>query len=394
LEKRINTMTVKKADLKYRSAFPYFDEEAIHRIVSQIEESLRTGVLANGHLVQEYEKKFCENSKAKYAVAVSSGGSSLEIALRYFGIQGCEVIVPTNTFVATPNSVIFAGGTPVFADILEDTLCVDPEDVERRISKRTVGVIVVHVAGLVCPQIYELKKICKDNNLFLIEDCAHAHGATIDQKAAGTIGDAGCFSSAPTKVITTGEGGMLLTNNSDLAEKARIMRNRGLNNKGLMVMLGHSWTMSEISASLGLCQIESLKHFLKRRNDIARKYRSILGKISSVSLFKEPSNILHSYHKFPIRLQESLSVRKVAKLLREKYGVETGNVYYPPCHLHPYYRSNFGTHEGTYPIAETVLRQVLCLPIHLALSDEDVDYVCDSLAQSIEKSKKGSGIAN
>ena len=303
--------------LKYRSAFPYFSEESIRLVLSDIEESLRNGILTNGPRIQEFEKKFCEYTNLKNAVAVSSGASSLEIPLRYFGVKDREVIVPTNTFVATPNSVVFAGGRPVFADMKEDTLCIDPEDVKRRISSKTAGIIVVHVAGLVCPQIDELRKLCSDLGLFLLEDCAHAHGAMIDNKMAGTLGDAGCFSFAPTKVMTTGEGGILVTDNDEMAEKARSMRNRGLNSEHLMVMLGHSWCMSEISAILGIHQLENLDFFVDRRNEIAKQYERYLHKINGVSLFKTPSNIRHSYHKFPVKLFEEYDVEEIARVLKE-----------------------------------------------------------------------------
>jgi perosamine synthetase len=365
--------------LKYRSAFPYFSDGSIRVVLADIEESLRNGIITNGPRVQEFEEKFCEYTKAKNAVAVSSGASSLEISLRYFGVKNREVIVPTNTFVATPNSVVFAGGRPVFADIREDTLCLDPEDVKRRISSKTAGVIVVHIAGLICPQINEIRDLCADRGLFLIEDCAHAHGATIDNKMAGTLGDVGCFSMAPTKVMTTGEGGIILTNNDELAEIARCMRNRGLNSQHLMTLLGHSWTMSEITAIMGIHQLENLNYFVRRRNEIAKQYESLITKINGLSLLQTPSNILHSYHKFPVRFAEEFDVKKIAADLMKKYSIETGTVYYPPCHMHPFYQANFGTNEGDFPISEKVLKKTLCLPIHLLLTKEDVQYIADSL---------------
>ncbi len=378
-----------ESNFKYRSSFPYFSPHSIHQISADIETSLRNGVLTLGPRTIELERKFCEYTKLKYSVAVSSGASSLEISLRYFGVKDREVIVPTNTFVATPNSVIFAGGRPVFADIREETLCIDPEDVKRRITPKTVGIIVVHIAGLVCPQIYELRDICEDHGLFLLEDCAHAHGAMVDNKMAGTLGDAGCFSFAPTKLMTTGEGGLLATNNEELAKKASYMRNRGLNSEHLMIMLGHSWCMSEISAILGIHQLENLDYFICKRSEIARHYERSLAKVDGVSIFKTPSNIKHSYHKFPVRLAEEYSVGKIAKVLKEKYGVETGAVYYPPCHLHPYYKKTFGTREGDFPVAERVLRQVLCLPIHLGLVDEQIKDISSAFEMSIEESRKG-----
>jgi perosamine synthetase len=370
--------------LKYRSAFPYFSEESIRVVLADIEKSLRNGIITNGPRVQEFEEKFCEYTKAKYAVAVSSGASSLEIPLRYFGVKDREVIVPTNTFVATPNSVIFAGGRPVFADIREDTLCLDPEDVERRISSKTAGIIVVHIAGMICPQINVIRDLCVDRGLFLIEDCAHAHGAAIDNKMAGTLGDVGCFSLAPTKVMTTGEGGIFITNNDEMVKVARHMRNRGLNSEHLMILLGHSWTMSEITAIIGIHQLSNLDYFVRRRNEIAKQYESQIRKIPGLSLLQTPSNILHCYHKFPVRFAEKFDVEKIAAELLKKYSIETGTVYYPPCHMHPFYKVNFGTSEGDFPVSERVLKKTLCLPIHLLLTKDDVQYITESLVACLE----------
>src|SRR5512138_2422339 len=177
---------VSAPNIKYRSSFPYFDTRNIQLISEDIQTCLRNGVLTLGPYTQTLEKNFAQYINTKHGVAVSSGAASLEIALRLLGVKDREVIVPTNTFVATPNSVIFAGGRPVFADMKEDTLCIDPKDIERKITPLTAGVIVVHIAGLVCPQISEIRNLCSDLGLFLLEDCAHAHGAAIDDKKAGT----------------------------------------------------------------------------------------------------------------------------------------------------------------------------------------------------------------
>lgn len=199
------------------SSSPYFDSESIKNITTEIAAILKSGILTDGPQTELFEKNFAEYIKVSQAVAVNSGTSAIEILLRYFGISCKEVIVPTNTFVATPTAVLLSGGTPVFADIKAETLCIDPSDVERKITSKTAGVIVVHVAGLICPEIKELKKICKDHNIFLIEDAAHAHGAKIDGKMAGNLCDGGAFSFYPTKIMTTGQGGMITTNDSNVA---------------------------------------------------------------------------------------------------------------------------------------------------------------------------------
>lgn len=366
------------------SAFPFFDDGSIEDILRNIEATLRSGILTDGPHVRDFERKFAEYNKVKHAVAVNSGTAALEIALRYFKLHGREVIVPTNTFVATPNSVIFAGGKPVFADIREDSLCIDPEDVKRKLSSRTAGVISVHIAGLICPEIDELTQICEDKNLFLLEDAAHAHGAMIEKRMAGTLGDAGCFSFYPTKVMTTGEGGMITTNNEELAEAARCMRTHGQNSERKMVMLGHNWRMNEVAAILGKNQLEHLEDFVKKRNEIARCYSTALANVKTLSLFKKPTRIRHSYYKFPVKLEEHIDREKTATILRQEYGIETGNVYYPPCHLHPFYLENFGTKRGDLKVSENVLERVLCLPIHAGLTIENAKYIAESVIRATQ----------
>jgi len=366
-------------------ASPYFSEESLNSILDEIKLVLKSGRLTDGPYAQEFERKFAEYNRIKYAVSVNSGTAALDVALRYFKLAGREVIVPTNTFVSTPHSVLFAGGKPVFADMKADTLCIDPDDVRKKLSPNTAGIIVVHIAGLVCPQINEIKELCNENGLFLLEDAAHAHGAMIDGKMAGTLGDAGCFSFYPTKVMTTCEGGMIITNNSQLAEQARCLRTVGQDAERKAVMLGHNWRLNEMAAVVGKHQLEHLEDFVIKRNEVAKWYEEALSNVEGISLFKVPSNFRHSYYKYPVKLADGIKREKLGSLLKEKYGVETGHVYYPPCHLQPFYMENFGTKIGDLPVAERVLNKVLCLPMHCGLTKENVDYIHDALVSSINE---------
>ncbi len=232
--------------------------------------------------------------------------------LRHFKVKGKEVIVPTNTFISTPNSVIFAGGKPVFADMCADTLCIDPEDVKRKLSTKTAGLIVVHIAGLICPQINELKQFCEENNLFLMEDAAHAHGATLNGQKAGTFGDAGCFSFYPTKVMTSCEGGMIITNDATLDQDARCLRTVGQNQQKQAVMLGHNWRLNEVAAIIGKNQLENLEKFLNKRNELARYYENALIHIDGLTLFEAPKNGRHSYYKYPVKLADGIDREKLS----------------------------------------------------------------------------------
>lgn len=369
---------------KISSASPFFDEESINTILNEIKFTLKSGILTDGPQVQQFEEDFASYIGVKHAVAVSSGTAALEILLRLLNIEGKEVIVPTNTFVATPTSVLFSGGKPVFADIKEETLCLDPEDFKRKITTKTAGLILVHLAGLICPEINEIRSYCKDHNLFLIEDAAHAHGAMIDGQMAGSLCDGGAFSFYPTKVMTTGQGGMITTNDSSVAAKARSMRNHGLDSERIMVMFGDNWCMSEVTAVLGRHQLANLEQFIQKRNEIAQIYDALLQKNEAVSPINKPSNIRHSYYKYPVRLH-GIDKAKVMTVLKNEFGIDTGSLYYPPCHLHPWYRANLGTREGDLPVSETVLKQVLCLPMHPGLTEDTARYVVDSLNTCIGK---------
>jgi perosamine synthetase len=364
-------------------SFPYFSEDSLNAITNQIRLMLKSGRLTDGPYSQEFEKKFAEYNNVKYAVAVNSGTAALDVALRYYKLGGKQVIVPTNTFVSTPNSVIFAGGKPIFADMNPDNLCIDVDDVKRKVTEKTAGVIVVHIAGLLCPQINELKEFCEQKGLFLVEDSAHAHGAMLDGRKAGTFGDVGCFSFYPTKVMTSGEGGMIITNNEALADEARILRTCGQNAHRDVVMLGHNWRLNELNAIVGINQLEHLEEFLAKRNQVARWYEEALSGIKGIELFKVASNSRHSYYKYPIKLADGIDRQKIAALMKDKYAIETGHVYYPPCHMQPYYKETFGTKEGDLPNSEHILKQVLCLPMHVGLTGENVKYIGGSLGLSL-----------
>ncbi|MCW4003218.1 MAG: DegT/DnrJ/EryC1/StrS family aminotransferase [Candidatus Bathyarchaeota archaeon] len=371
--------------MKILGSFPYFPEDSLNEILTEIRLVLKSGRLTEGPKVQEFEEEFAKYTNVKHAIAVNSGTGSLDISLRHYKLRGREVVVPTNTFISTPNSVIFAGGKPVFADMNQDTLGIDVEDVKRKVSPNTAGVIVVHIAGLVCPEINELKDFCEDKGLFLLEDAAHAHGALMDGKKAGTFGDAGCFSFYPTKVMTSGEGGMIITNDDELAKEARCVRACGQNASRQMVTLGHNWRLSEVAAVIGKHQLRHLEEFLTQRNQVANWYQEALSDVQGVSLFKVPPNFRHSYYKYPLKLTQGIDRIKLSALMKEKYRIETGHVYYPPCHLQPYYMETFGTREGDFPTAERVLKSVLCLPMHCLITKENVRYIRDALASAISE---------
>lgn len=366
------------------SAMPYFPENSLTAILDDIKNCLKSGRLTDGPYLKEFEHSFAEFNHTTHAIGVNSGTASLEVALRHYNVKNREVIAPTNTFISTPNAVIFAGGKPILADMDAETLCINPEDVKKKITSKTAGIIVVHIAGLICPQINELKKMCNDEGLFLLEDASHAHGAMIDDKMAGTIGDVGCFSLYPTKVMTSCEGGMIITNNTDLAENAQCMRNCGQTKQKEVVMLGHNWRLSEIAAIVGKHQLENLPNFINKRNEIARYYEKKLKDNDYLTFLKKPQNFRHSYYKFPVKISDKIDREKLSSKLKTEYGIETGSVYYPPCHLQPYYLERI-TQKGNFPIAESVLKKILCLPIHAGLTNENLEYITKALVACINE---------
>jgi len=373
------------------SARPFFDESSIESILNDVEEILRSGILAESSpgsrspKVKKFEEMFAEYVGTKEAIAVSCGTAAVEIPLRCFDIKGGEVIVPTNTFIASANAVLYAGGKPVLSDIKRETLCIDPDDAQSRITSKTCGIMVVHIAGLICPEILELREICQDHGLFLIEDAAHAHGATIDGKKAGSLGYVGSFSFFPTKVMTTCEGGMITTDDHDLARMARRMRNHGRHEKtGLVVTLGYNWLMDEIGAVLGIHQLEQLETFVEKRNNIAKKYNKGLQEIEGVEPVFTPSNIRNSYYKYPVHLDERVDPSKLTQFLKSEYHVNVGNIYYPPCHLMPLYKEMFGYKGGELPVSEHVLKRVIALPMHAQITDAEINRVLKGLAAGIE----------
>ena len=363
---------------------PFFPEEDIQMIQKDVETILRSGMLTLGEYTKRFELAFAKLCRVPWALAVNSGTSALEIALRVIGLKnGDEVLVPTNTFTSTAAAVMFAGGKPVFTDVSARSLCVDAENVQKYRTKKTKGVMVVHIGGLICPEIKAIKEICEDHNLFLIEDAAHAHGSTINEQPAGSIGNIGCFSFYPTKVMTTGEGGMITTKEEHLARKAGVRRDQGKESfsSNAIVELGYNWRMTEISAAIGLVQLRRLQGFVKHRNDIADYYDEEISKISGVEALKTPPNIMNSYYKYIMFLSPEIARDDFKQKLREK-GVRCGGeVYWPPLHMQPVYQRLLGVKEGDFPIAEDVCRRMVCLPMYSQITLSEAKYVIEQISE-------------
>ncbi|MDR1993572.1 MAG: DegT/DnrJ/EryC1/StrS family aminotransferase [Nitrososphaerota archaeon] len=365
-----------------RSSRPFFSKADIAAILLDLTKVLEEGRLRNGENLKKFEKMVSDYLGVRHAIALDSDSSALETVLQFYNVRAREVIVSTNSFISIPNSVLYAGGKIVFSDIRKETLSMDPLDLSKKVTDKTCGVIVTHIAGFPNPDLKEIQEICKCNNLFLIEDAAHALGAVVSSQKVGTFGDAAIFAFTPTKVVTTGEGGMLVTNNAALADYTRLYSYYGSGpGKTNFVNLGRHMMLPEISSILGIYQMKRIEEFVTRRNQIADIYNEAFNQISGLTTVGVSKNSRCSYYKYPLILDSDLNKLKIQNsLLNSK--VETGTVFYPPCHMQPVYCSQ--TKDLTLPNAEEVLPRTITLPMHTALTDQDVSHVVDSVKGAID----------
>ncbi|MFN2597843.1 MAG: DegT/DnrJ/EryC1/StrS family aminotransferase [Pyrinomonadaceae bacterium] len=367
---------------KVSGARPLFHEEDVPELLGRLERIVRGGRLIFGENTREFEDSFRAYVGTRHAVSVNSCTTALEIAFRYYGARGREVIVPTNTFASCVKAVMYAGGTPVLAGMNPETFCLDTDDVLARINERTAGVLVVHIAGLVYPDIERLREVCRERGLFLVEDPSHAHGATIDERPAGSLASAACFSFYPTKVMTTGTGGMITTDDDGLAAYARSVRHHGQGESlESIVNLGNDWCMDEMSAALGVYQLRRLEENVAHRNRVVGWYRERLAAVDWISVPNHAENLRHAYYKFPVMLDADVDKGELRRVMLEEYAVELGSIYDPPCHLHPVFQKELGWHAGMFPETEAVLARQVCLPVHAAITEDDVAAVVEALTE-------------
>lgn len=361
----------------------YFPEEDKRWVSQKIEEMLTTGQLTLGALGKELEKEFAQFVGCPYAVAVNSGTSSIEIPLRILGVEGKDVLVPTNTFFATAAAVVHAGGKPVFVDMDPETFALSLEDLEKRLTRNTVGVVLVHIAGLVGAQTTAIRDWCQKKGLWLFEDAAHAHGSRLGGGHAGTFGIAGSFSFYPTKVITSGEGGMIVTHDKKIYEESLLYRDQGktsflTNTHGKM---GYNWRLSEPHAAIGLAQTRRLKEILEKRNIIANFYNEALSDFSGGKVLKIPAGGVSNYYKYVFVPKKKLDRPAFKKNFKEAYGVSlTGEVYEMPLHLQPVFKPYATT---VLPVAEDLCARHICLPIFPAMTLEEANHVIVSLKEAL-----------
>ena len=374
-------------NLRIPPAKVYFPEEDRRAILEQIDEALVTGQLTLGKHGKSFERCFAEKIGVRHAVAVNSGTSSLEIPLRIFDVRDKTVLVPTNTFFATVAAVVHAGGKPRFVDADPATFSISLEEIRKRVTQDTAGVIVVHIAGIVSPEMPAIRDFCKERGFFLLEDAAHAQGSSLDGRAAGTFGDAASFSFYPTKVMTSAEGGMIVTNNDRVYEEALVYRDQGKADflTNAHTRLGYNWRMSEPHAIIGHTQLSRLEEFVAARNRIARIYDEGLSGIPGITSLQLPKGCHSNYYKYIALLDASFERSALKNLLRDEYSVGlSGEVYEAPCHMQPVFEE-YG--DGEFPVAADICRRHICLPNYVTMAEEEAAYVLTSLREALSTLK-------
>ncbi|MFH0956481.1 MAG: DegT/DnrJ/EryC1/StrS family aminotransferase [Candidatus Aenigmatarchaeota archaeon] len=353
-------------------ASPQIGKEEIRAVVRV----LKSGAIVKGEQVKEFESAFAKYIGAKRAVSCSSGTAALQVGLKVLGIaEGDEVITTPLTFIATSNAVIHNRAKPVFADIDERTFNIDPVKIRSCVTKKTKAVIVVHLYGQPC-NMDEIVGLCEKLNLLLVEDCAQAHGAEFQKKKVGSFGDISIFSFYATKNMTTGEGGMILTDNEAVAEKAEVMMNQGQVGKYEHVMIGENDRMTDIEAAMGIEQLKKLDRMNEKRTRNARVLTRGLSGLDWLQVPYVDKRVKPVWHQYTVKVASGMRDDFLEHLNKNGVGAR---VYYPkPSYMQPAYE-NLGFREGLCPVAESVARQVVSLPVHSMLKKGDVRAIVETV---------------
>ncbi|KPL19216.1 MAG: glutamine--scyllo-inositol aminotransferase [candidate division Zixibacteria bacterium SM23_81] len=363
-----------------RLARPQIGQEEI----KEVSKVLGSGFLVQGKNVEKFETKVAEYLKVKYAIAVSSGTAALHLSLMALGIkEGDEVILPDFTFPATGNVVALVGAKPILVDIDLKTYNIDPTKIEENITPQTKAVIPVHEFGQAA-DIDSILAIAGKYDLSTIEDAACALGAESKGRKCGTLGDIGCFSFHPRKAITTGEGGMVVTNSKQLAEKARALRNHGMaikEGRNSFEYAGFNYRMTDFQGAMGWIQIKKLDEIIEKRRALASSYNALLKDLKEIQTPFEKAGNKHIYQSYVVLLNKQIKRDNIIRKLRER-GIETTIGTY--ClHCQPFYRKNYSYRDGQFKNSSTAFKQSLCLPLHIKLKPVDARKVKDLLLKTI-----------
>ncbi len=349
-----------------------------------VNEVFDSGIFTLGEKTKEFEKKFSEYCGTKHAIAVSNGTVAIELVLRSLGIkEGDEVIVPSHTTIPTVEPVLAVGATPVFAEISEKSYILNPLEIEKLITKKTKAAIVVHIYGN-SGDLDSLKKICDTHGIFLIEDCAQAHGTRYNGKQVGSFGIAGCFSFYPTKNMTVcGEGGMIITNDDRIAKMSSMLRNHGEDGRYNHVIPANNYRLSEIHCAIGIKQLELLEDFVEKRRKIAKIYDDAFRNNKKIIIPSETENSKHSYHLYVIRVPFEERKKIIDEMAGENIFL---GIHYPvPVHLQPAIKKIMTVPK--LEITEKISEEILSLPIYPLLEEQDALMIAEKINKIIYESQ-------
>ncbi len=369
--------------------------------IAAVVDTLRSGWLTTGPKTKKFEDQFTTYVGARCAVAVHSCTGGLHVTLAATGIgPGDEVIVPTMTFASTANVVVHVGATPILVDVEPDTLNISPQAIEAAITPRTRAIIPVHLYGHPC-DMDRILAIAAAHNLLVVEDAAHAVAAEWNGRRIGSLGDVTVFSFYATKNLTTGEGGMITTDDADLADRMRIWLLHGMSRDAWkryqtggswyyeVVLAGLKYNMTDIQAALGLHQLARLEEMTRRRADLAARFSAAFESMPELLLPAQRNGIRHAWHLYPIRLQlERLTIDRatfIQDLTQEGIG---SSVHFIPLHRHPYYRDRFDLRPSDFPIADAAYHQLVSLPLYTRMSDQDADDVVEAVRRIIRRHRR------
>jgi len=348
--------------------------------------------LTNGPQLINFEKNFSSFLNTKFSSGVNSATSALHLCLRALKISyGDEVIVPTFTFAATANVIDYCGAKPIFCDVDINSFNIKPSEIRKKITKNTKAIILVHYGGQSC-DMREIFEISKKKNIPIIEDCAHSLGATYKNKKCGSFGIASCFSFYPTKIITTGEGGMVSTNNIVFHKKVDLLRSHAMNilpsereDQGTwkydVIDLGYNYRLDEIRASLGISQLKRVTTINKKRSKIAKTYNKKLKNIKGITIPEVKKDRNHIYHLYSIKIEKEHHLTRDSlfqKLFKKGIGT---SVQYFPLHLMTYYKNKYKNNIGEFSNAEQLKDEILCLPIYPTMNAKQIDYVVNQIKE-------------
>jgi dTDP-4-amino-4,6-dideoxygalactose transaminase len=360
---------------------PLIGKEEIEAVTEVLKSGILTHALGAGPMVKKFEEAFAKYAEAKHAIAVNSGTAALHLAMAGAGIKPRdEVILPSFTFVATAEAIVMVGAKPVFVDIDPETYNISPQKIEKAITKKTKAIVPVDLYGLPA-DMEPIREIADKHSLLIVEDAAQAHGATYKGKPAGAFADVACWSLYASKNITTGEGGIITTNNEEIAERIRMMRSHGEKEKYKSTMLGYNYRMPEIEAAIGCTQLQKLPKFLAKRRQNAMKLTEKLASSKNLQLPKETEDCKHSWYLYTVRLKNAgeKDRNKVLEELRRR-GIGAEAYYVNPVHLMPYY-IKFGKYK--LPETEKTSKQVFSLPVHPGVTAEQINFVGDTVLHLI-----------